>query len=110
MKTILIALVLGTFVSLAQAKDEAKEVTSKEITATGEVVCAHCDLKVVKKCNKAIKTKDGKAYLLAGDKVKAFFKVNKDAKKVTATGTTSDKDGKIYMAVSKIGKTAEKKG
>jgi hypothetical protein len=77
---------------MAQAKEEAKE-KAKEITASGEVLCAHCDLEVVSKCQKAIKTKEGKTYLLTGDQVTKFFdaKETKKAKEVKVTGTSTSK-------------------
>lgn len=91
----------------AQAKDKAEE-----ITASGKVVCAHCDLDVVSKCQRAIKTKDGKAYLLAGEKVARFFKADatKKAKQVKVSGSSTGKV-KSYpvIAATKIEEVKTKK-
>ncbi len=101
MKKLIIALFVGSLSTAAFAEKPKSE----DVTATGNVVCAHCDLEVVTKCQKAIKLDDGKAILLTGKKVKAFFKApaTKKVKRVTVTGKPAGKEGKhVILAASKI--------
>jgi len=65
---------------------------------------AKCSLKETTKCQNAIKTADGKTYYLADNKVSKDFhdEVCKETKKVTATGTVKDVDGKMQLTASKI--------
>jgi hypothetical protein len=76
----------------------------KEVTITGDGQCAKCSLKETTKCQNAIKTADGKTYYLADNKVSKDFhdEVCKETKKVTATGTVKDVDGKMQLTASKI--------
>jgi len=76
----------------------------KEVTITGDGQCAKCSLKETTKCQNAIKTADGKTYYLADNKVSKDFhdEVCKETKKVTATGTVKDVDGKMKLTASKI--------
>lgn len=76
----------------------------KEVTVTGDGQCAKCSLKETKKCQNAIKTADGKTYYLADNKVSKDFhdEVCKETKKVTATGTVKEKDGKLELTANKI--------
>jgi RecG-like helicase len=76
----------------------------KEVTVTGDGQCAKCSLNETKKCQNAIKTSDGKTYYLADNKVSKDFhdEVCKETKKVTATGTVKEVDGKMQLTASKI--------
>lgn len=76
----------------------------KKVTVTGEGQCAKCSLKETSKCQNAIKTADGKTYYLADNKVSKDFhdELCKDTKKVTATGTVKEVDGKMQLTASKI--------
>jgi len=80
----------------------------KEVTITGEGKCAKCALKESDKCQNVIEaTENGKTvkYYLADNKVsKDFHKENlcKESKKVTATGTVKEVDGKKELTASKI--------
>ena len=79
----------------------------KEVTITGEGKCAKCILKETEKCQNAIETtEDGKkvTYYLTDNKVSKDFHDDlcKEAKKVTATGTVKEVDGKKELTVSKI--------
>ncbi|HEX5270204.1 MAG TPA: DUF6370 family protein [Gemmataceae bacterium] len=80
----------------------------KEVTVTGTITCAKCDLKVADKCATVIK---GKAK--GSDKEETYYfdeKGNKDnhkaicqaAKAGKVTGTVSEKDGKKVITVSKV--------
>ena len=101
-----------TATNIEEVTPEPAKEESKVITASGEVICAHCDLDVVSKCQKAIKTTEGKTYLLTGDKVTEFFKAKetKKAKEVKITGTSTSKV-KEYLVITatKIEKVKAKK-
>ena len=79
----------------------------KEVTITGEGMCAKCALHETKKCQNAIQTQeDGKTvtyYLTQNDVSKDFHdNLCKKSEKVTATGTVSEKGGKKMLTASKI--------
>src|SRR5262249_22046733 len=81
----------------------------QEVTLTGEGKCDKCILKEGDKCQTVIETKEnGKMvkYYVADNKVAKKFN-DKDelcelAKKVTATGTVKEVDGKKVLTASKI--------
>jgi len=80
---------------------------AKEVTITGDGLCAKCALHEGTTCQTVIQaTKDGQKvsyYLAANDVGKAFHKnVCQAPAKVTATGTVEMKDGKNVLTVSKI--------
>lgn len=80
----------------------------KEVTLKGKIMCAKCELKTAKKCQTAIKVKEG------GKEVVYYFldKGNKETyheevcgggqKEGTVTGTVSEKDGKKYITPKKV--------
>jgi DNA/RNA endonuclease YhcR with UshA esterase domain len=79
----------------------------KEVKISGEAKCAKCVLKEGDKCQNVIQTKeDGKtvSYYLAKNDVSKNFSENvcTEGKKVTATGTVKEVDGKKELTVSKI--------
>lgn len=79
----------------------------KEVTVTGTGKCAKCQLKEADKCQNVIETKEhGKkvTYYLAKNEKSDNFHDNicKESKKVTATGTVKEEDGKKVLTVSKI--------
>jgi len=80
----------------------------KEVTITGEGMCAKCALHETDTCQNVIQTQeDGKTvtyYLAQNDVSKAFHHDNlcKKTEKVTATGTVSEEGGKKILTVSKI--------
>ena len=79
----------------------------KEVTITGDGKCGKCALHETAKCQNVIQTKeDGKTvtyYLAQNDVSKNFHEdLCKEAKKVTATGTVKEVDGKKQLTVSKI--------
>jgi len=78
-----------------------------ETTITGEGKCAKCSLKETDSCQNVIQTQeDGKTvnYYLAKNKISKDFHDNicKETKKVTATGTVKEVDGKKEFTASKI--------
>ena len=80
---------------------------SKEVTITGEGMCAKCALHETEKCQTVIQTQeDGKTvtYYLAQNKVSKEFHENvcKESHKVTATGMLKEENGKKVLTASKI--------
>src|SRR6266545_6442611 len=80
----------------------------QNVTIIGEAKCAKCMLKEGKECQTVIQTeKDGKTltyYLSDTEASKPFHKkVCEQSKKVTATGTVKEANGKMELA-AKIGR------
>ena len=100
--------VLTSMAALALFFTTSARAEDKEVTVTGETKCAKCILKKAEKCQNVIEAKgdDGKkvTYWLAKNDVSDNFKedVCKDAKKVTATGTVKEEDGKKVLTATKI--------
>lgn len=78
----------------------------KEVTLSGEGKCAKCALKKSDSCQNVleVKNKDAtKLYYLTGDVSKAFHgEICSKTKDVKVVGVSSEKDGKNYIAVTKI--------
>src|SRR5215470_14398598 len=79
----------------------------KEITITGEGKCAKCSLKEADKCQNVIEAKEHgktvKYYVTQNDTSKEFHdNLCKATKKVTATGTVKEVDGKKELTADKI--------
>ena len=76
----------------------------KEVTIKGDGQCAKCSLKETKTCQNAIKTADGKTYYVVHNDVSKKFhsEICSETKKVTATGTVKEVDGKQQLTVTKI--------
>jgi hypothetical protein len=101
----LLAVVAVWFVSLAVPAVFAGE----PVTLSGNIVCAKCTLKVagLDKCQDVLLVKNDKAeetqyWLVANDVTKAFGDVCETVRPVTVTGTVEEKDGKHWIAPSKI--------
>jgi len=102
-----LALVAGVAVLLLAAATVRTLAAGESITITGEGKCAKCALKETKECQNVIQTeKDGKKvnyFLVANDVSKEFHgKLCKESKKVTATGTVKEVDGKPELTATKI--------
>ncbi len=98
-----VALALGLAAAI-QAGDET--------TVTGKVMCAKCALKKADadKCQDVLVSKDadGKVseyYLEKTAALEAFGHVCQGEKTATATGTVTEKDGKTWLAPSKMEET-----
>jgi hypothetical protein len=80
----------------------------KEVTLKGQIMCAKCELKESGKCATVIQVKeDDKSityyFLDKGNKEEYHEPVCGGGKKEgTVTGIVSDKDGKKYIAPSKV--------
>ena len=75
----------------------------------GKAMCAKCELKKSESCQTVIEVKDGdttKVYWTTDNEVaKKFHKdVCKKPVEVTAKGTVEEKDGKLYVTLTKIEK------
>jgi len=91
-----LALVVG-FVSTAVADE----------TVTGKLTCAKCSLKKADQCQDVLITTDaaGKTteyYVEKNDVAKAYGHTCKGEKPATVTGTVSEKDGKMWIAATKM--------
>ena len=98
----------GLLMAVSTSRLLAVDTASKEVTITGNAVCAKCTLHESDKCQTVIQTQvAGKAvnyYLTDNDVSKAFHKniCSGPGEKVPATGTITEKDGKQMLTVSKI--------
>jgi hypothetical protein len=101
-----IALVAG--LAFAGAAFTALADDAKAVTITGDMVCGKCTLHETAACQNVIQVKkDGKTvnyYLVKNDVSDAMHGdvCHGDTKKVTATGTVEEKDGKEMMTVTKL--------
>src|SRR2546425_8079698 len=97
--------IAGLLLALASPTFAAEE--GKEVTIKGDAKCAKCALKEADKCQTVIQAKeDGKTvtYYLTKNEVSNDFHDNicKAPKKVTATGTVKEVDGKKELTATKI--------
>ena len=98
----------GLLMAVTTTRLLAVDAASKEVTVTGNAVCAKCFLHESDKCQTVIQAQvAGKAvnyYLTENDVSKAFHKniCTGPGEQVTATGTIKEKDGKEMLTVSKI--------
>ena len=84
-----------------------------EMTVSGTVVCAKCNLKKADatKCQDVVVAADGTQYYVAKNAVsEKFGHVCKGEKAATVTGTVTEKDGKKWIEPSKMEAKEEKKG
>jgi len=104
MKKILSLIIAVSVITLLPASLNA---APKEREFKGESLCAKCELKLTDKCQNALRVEEkGKkvVYLIEkNDTTKDLHKkVCSAVIKVTATGTVSEKDGKKWVALTKI--------
>jgi len=97
MKTLILTIAATGLVLMA-----ANAGKTEEITVTGDVKCAHCDLSIKSSCQDAIQTTDNAIFLLDGKIAESFFDENEGVKKVTATGTAKKQDDHTLLKVTKI--------
>jgi len=98
----------GLLMAVATSRLLAVDTASKEVTITGNAVCAKCTLHESDKCQTVIQTtvagKTVNYYVTANDVSKAFHKniCTGPGEQVTASGTVAEKDGKEMLTLSKI--------
>ena len=102
-KSVLAALVIAGLTAALTLKARADD----EKTITGEGKCAKCALKETKSCQNAIQVKEGDKtvtyYLVQNDVSKKFHEnICQETKKVKATGTVKEVDGKKELTPTKI--------
>ena len=103
-----IAIAGGLLLAVATSRLLAADNAGKEVTITGNALCAKCALHEGDKCQTVIQAEqDGKTvsyYLTPNDTSKAFHKeiCGNKGEQVTATGTVTEKDGKQMLTVTKI--------
>jgi hypothetical protein len=78
----------------------------KEVTLTGKITCAMCDLKTEKECMTVIVVNEGGkdvTYYLDAKSSKANHDaICQTAKEGSVTGTVSEKGGKRYVTATKV--------
>ena len=101
-----LSMVLGLGLVLTLAVAVQAEDKGKEVTLTGTITCAKCDLKKEDKCMTVIKVKEGDqdvVYYLDDKAGKANHKkICTEAKEGTVKGKVSEKDGKKIITASKV--------
>jgi hypothetical protein len=103
-----LTLALMAGLAMAGAAFAAQAADSKAITITGNMVCGKCTLHETASCQNVIQVEqDGKTvkyYLTKNDTSDAMHDdvCHGDSKKVTATGTVEEKDGKEMLTVTKL--------
>ena len=103
----MLAVAAPSFAAQDEKKEEGGKHKGKMVTVTGEGKCGKCALHETEKCQNVIETKeDGKTvkYYLTDNKVSKGFHENlcKESKKVTATGTVKEENGKMILTAKKI--------
>jgi hypothetical protein len=108
MKKLKLTIALLAGLAFAGAAFSALAGDAKETTITGNMVCGKCKLHETKECQNVIQVeKDGKTvnyYLVKNDVSDAMHEdiCHGDTKKVNATGTVEEKDGKQQLTVTKL--------
>jgi len=100
---------LGTIVAISTLVFAFNATTAlageKEVTVKGSAKCSMCSLHEGTSCNTVIQTKaDGKTvnyFLVENDMSKKLDKLSHSGKKVVATGTVKEVDGKKKLTVTK---------
>jgi len=94
----LVIMAFGVAAALAQEK--------KEVTVTGKVVCARCNLKLVDKCAVGLDAGDEKYILVKNEESKKLFPKRYDGLTAMVTGTVEvkgkGKTAKKYLTATKI--------
>jgi uncharacterized protein DUF6370 len=99
--------IIAAFVVASLAISLNSRAADAKKTITGDGMCAKCELKESKECQNAIKVKTGGKtvtyYLVHNDVSKEFHgSICKETKKVKATGTVKEVDGKMELTPTKI--------
>jgi hypothetical protein len=108
MKKTMLLLAASLLLAISTSSLLAGDSAAKEVTITGSMVCGKCTLHETSSCQNVIQVQqDGKTvnyYLTKNDLSDAMHGevCHGDSKKVTATGTVVEKDGKQVLTVSKL--------
>ena len=111
--TVLAGIAGAVLLSLTLSTPSLAAEKGKEVTIRGEAKCAKCSLHQTDKCQTVIQTKEhGKEvtyWVAQNDLAKGFHKdICQEPKKVRATGTVEDVDGKKQLTLAKISAAEEK--
>jgi len=104
---LILAIVAGLMLAFGTSSLLAQD-AAKTITITGSMVCGKCTLHECPSCQNVVQVeKDGKTvkyYLTKNDICDAMHEdvCHGESKKVTATGTVVEKDGKQMLTVTKL--------
>jgi Family of unknown function (DUF6370) len=104
---LILAIVAGLLLAFGTSNLPAQD-AAKAITITGNMVCGKCTLHETASCQNVIQVEtDGKTvkyYLAKNDTSDAMHEdiCHGESKKVTATGTVVEKDGKEMLTVTKL--------
>ena len=107
MKKTMLLLAAGLLLAVSTASLLATD-SAKEVTITGSMVCGKCTLHLTDSCQNVIQVQqDGKTvnYFLAKNDLSDAMHgdvCHGDSKKVTATGTVIETDGKQILTVTKL--------
>lgn len=104
---VLLTAIAGLLFIASTVSTQAADEGGKKVTITGTGKCAKCALHETDKCQNVIQTEEnGKTvtyYLAKNDLSKEFHdNLCKEPKKVKATGTVKEVDGKKELTVTKI--------
>src|ERR1043165_3184214 len=95
----LFAVVLVAAGSLVAFADDATK--KDEVEIKGKIGCGHCQYHKADSCAVGFKTEDGKVYLLEKADKKLMDERMKGGE-YKVTGKVTEKDGKFYVAASKV--------
>jgi hypothetical protein len=108
MKRLKLLLLLLLGLAFAGAAFTALADDDKQVTVTGNMVCAKCTLHLTDSCQNVVQVMDGtntvNYFIVKNDAGMTMHDdiCHGDSKKVTATGTVDEKDGKKMMTVTKL--------
>jgi hypothetical protein len=98
--------ILAAVIAMLYAGRAGAQEEKKEITVTGKLVCASCDLKLAKECAAGIDAGEEKYILTKNEESKKVFPKRYDGLTAMVTGTLEVKGkgkyAKKYITASKI--------
>jgi hypothetical protein len=95
-----IVVILGVVLFLNRNRVFGDE--AKQVTISGDLVCAHCRLHASPTCGVALKASEGNYFLVKNEESDKVFDKRDKGLKVNVTGTVEEKDGKKWITASKI--------
>lgn len=96
---LLTVMAVGVLVVALHAADTKK---GGEVTLKGHITCAKCELMQSDKCATVIKVKDTIYYFDPASSKAHHDTICQGGKEGTVTGKVTEKDGKKFIAVSKV--------
>jgi hypothetical protein len=109
-----LSLLVGLSVALALGFAGLSNAAAEDVTLSGTIMCAKCALKKAdaKECQNVLIAKDeagnkAEYYIASNDVSKKFGHTCKGEAAATVTGAVSEKDGKKWIAPSKMEKSTQ---